>query len=197
MRVIEEMGMAMNPSKAAAMVTFRGSQRAQATARQLRPEWGPLHDLPSSPVRVLCRHVRVAPECGGARSLFASHEEAGRGQAGHGPGCDDVVLFWNGLRRDCRWICTAGHAAAEVGRECDPAQPDGKRRSLLPIFVGASCLWGLEGEGGQATVDEAVSTAAEVYLQGGGSSGEVGLFQRPGTRPGQALRQGHEPARTR
>ena len=35
MRVIEEMGMTLNPSKAAAIVTFRGSQRAQATAHCL------------------------------------------------------------------------------------------------------------------------------------------------------------------
>ena len=35
MRVIEEMEMTLNPSKAAAIVAFRGSQRAQATAHCL------------------------------------------------------------------------------------------------------------------------------------------------------------------
>ena len=40
MRVIEEMGMTLNPSRAAAIVTFRGSQRAQATAHCLLNKGG-------------------------------------------------------------------------------------------------------------------------------------------------------------
>ena len=40
MRVIEEMGVALNPSKAAAIVTFRGSQRAQASAHCILSKGG-------------------------------------------------------------------------------------------------------------------------------------------------------------